>query len=123
MREAVDLVNGLWQAHETALLTSLLESLRSLPDVRILGPDRVASGGLHRCPTVALVPGSKDPAAVARALAERGIMAGAGHFYARRLVEALGISGDRGVVRLSLVHYTSEEDVAALVEALEQVLA
>ncbi len=123
LREAVDLVNGLWQAHETALLTSLLESLRSLPDVRILGPDRVASGGLHRCPTVALVPGSKDPAAVARALAERGIMAGAGHFYARRLVEALGISGDRGVVRLSLVHYTSEEDVAALVEALEQVLA
>jgi selenocysteine lyase/cysteine desulfurase len=44
---------------------------------------------------------------VAAALAPHGIAAGGGHFYAVRLLEALGIDPDRGVLRVSFVHYTS----------------
>ncbi len=40
-------------------------------------------------------------------LARHGIMAGGGHFYAYRLLEAVGIDPDHGVLRLSFVHYTS----------------
>jgi selenocysteine lyase/cysteine desulfurase len=45
-----------------------------------------------------------------------------GHFYAYRLVEALGIETDDGVVRTSFVHYTSEEEVTRLMQALDGIL-
>ena len=49
-------------------------------------------------------------------------MSGYGHFYAARLIEALGIDLEDGVARLSFVHYTSEEDIAQLIDALKKVL-
>ncbi len=42
---------------------------------------------------------------------------GAGPFYAYRLREALGIDPGYGVVRASMVHYTSEEEVDRLIRA------
>jgi selenocysteine lyase/cysteine desulfurase len=37
-------------------------------------------------------------------------------------MEALGIEPDVGVVRVSLVHYTSAEDVDRLLNALDEVI-
>ena len=112
-------VSTLWRSQESALLEPLMAALRGLPTVRVLGSDHASSGdSLHRCPTVAIVPGSRNPAEVAEALAERSLMVGAGHFYAKRLVEALGIDAESGVLRLSFVHYTSPEEIARLTEAL-----
>ena len=59
---------------------------------------------------------------IARRLAQSGIGVGAGDFYAYRLVEALGIDTDDGVVRTSFVHYTSPEEVSRLIEALDSLL-
>jgi len=47
---------------------------------------------------------------------------GVGHFYAYRLVEALGIDTDDGVLRSSFVHYTSPDEVSRLIEALDALL-
>ena len=55
-------------------------------------------------------------------LAEFKLGVGVGHFYAYRLVEALGIDTNDGVVRTSFVHYTSEEEVTRLAQALDSVL-
>jgi len=124
LRTAVNHVNRLWDVHETRLLKPLLSQLRTLPGIRILGPDRVdGHPGMHRCPTVAFVPGDRNPGQVATELADRKIMAGAGHFYARRLVEGLGVDPATGAVRLSFVHYTKDADMAALQEALAAVLS
>ena len=49
-------------------------------------------------------------------------MSGAGDFYAVRPLKALGIDPDEGVVRLSFVHYTSENEVKRLIEALKKIL-
>jgi selenocysteine lyase/cysteine desulfurase len=49
-------------------------------------------------------------------------MAGGGNFYARRPLEAMGIDPDRGVLRMSFVHYTTAEEVERLIAALEAVL-
>jgi selenocysteine lyase/cysteine desulfurase len=59
---------------------------------------------------------------VAEALAAHKVMAGGGDFYAVRPLEALGIAPAQGVLRLSFVHYTSEAEVAQLIEALDRVL-
>jgi selenocysteine lyase/cysteine desulfurase len=110
-------VHDLIRARETALLAPLLDWARGRNDVRLLGPADPA----RRAPTVALV--CREPGeAVAAKLAARRIMAGGGHFYARRLVEAMGVDPDRGVLRLSFLHYTAPEEVARAVEALDAVL-
>ncbi|MFN3607007.1 MAG: nitrogen fixation protein NifS, partial [Cypionkella sp.] len=60
---------------------------------------------------------------VAAALAAQGIAASGGDFYAVRPLEAMGIDRNMGVLRLSAVHYTSQEDVARAIAALDLVLA
>lgn len=117
-------VSALWRSHESALLEPLMAALRAMPSVRVLGSDRPASqGDMYRCPTVAVALRDRDPADVARALASRQLMVGAGHFYAKRLVEALGIDAARGVLRLSFVHYTSLAEVEQLISALQEELS
>ena len=56
------------------------------------------------------------------ALGERGFITGANDFYARRLVEALGLDPDIGVMRVSMTHYTREADVSRLIGALDELL-
>ena len=113
-------VSRLWRAHETATLRPLLDWLSRHPKVRLLGATEQGRG--HRCPTVAFDVAGRSPEAIVAALAEHKIMAGAGHFYAKRLIESLGLDGDRGVVRLSFVHYTSQEDVESAIDALERTI-
>ncbi|MDZ7749679.1 MAG: aminotransferase class V-fold PLP-dependent enzyme [Halofilum sp. (in: g-proteobacteria)] len=115
--ERAQAVHTLQANHERRLLEPLLAYLRERGDVRLLGPDEVTG----RVPTVALQlqrPGLE----VAAALAEHGIMAGGGHFYAVRLLEALGIDPGHGVLRLSFVHYTHPDEIEQAIRALDACL-
>lgn len=116
MRAAM--VSTLWRAQETALLAPLLDWLSHHPRARILGPSEVDS---RRAPTIALAT-ERLPAELEAELARRSIMAGSGHFYALRLVEALGLDPERGVLRLSFAHYTAPAEIEALMKALDAVL-
>ena len=114
-------VSQLWQRHEAELLRPLLAYLAASAKVRLLGPSDASRAG-HRCPTVAFVPLEDDPQVVVAGLIDRGIMTDWGAFYANRVLEGLGVDPERGVVRLSFVHYTSSEDIAKLLTALDEVL-
>jgi selenocysteine lyase/cysteine desulfurase len=59
---------------------------------------------------------------IAQQLAERQIGVGAGDFYALRCVEALGMDPADGVVRVSMVHYNTENEVQSLIRVLDEVL-
>ncbi|PRY24855.1 selenocysteine lyase/cysteine desulfurase [Aliiruegeria haliotis] len=115
--ETATVLHDLMRAHEARIGQPLLDYLSARHDVRLIGP-RDAS---RRAPTVAVDLG-RDPAPVARELAQHGIMAGAGSFYSVRPLEALGIEPERGVLRLSFVHYTSEAEIEQLLAALDKVL-
>jgi selenocysteine lyase/cysteine desulfurase len=110
-------VHDLMRAHETELLQPLLDYLGTRNDLRMLGPRDAAI----KAPTVALDLG-RDPEAVAVALAAKCINAGAGDFYAVRALEGQGVDANRGVLRLSFVHYTSKAEVDALIQALDSIL-
>ena len=49
-------------------------------------------------------------------------MADGGDFYVVRALEALGIDPEHGVLRVSFTHYTTEDEVARLIKALDQVI-
>jgi selenocysteine lyase/cysteine desulfurase len=111
-------VRDLLRTAEKPLLSALLNYLQDRKDLRILGPTNVN----ERAATVAFVPDSIEPAEVVRQLAERGFMAGNGHFYAARLLAAMGVEPTRGAVRLSFVHYNSAQEMSRLIEALDAIL-
>jgi selenocysteine lyase/cysteine desulfurase len=110
-------VHDLMRAHEVRILQPLLDYLAARNDLRLIGPRDAA----RRAPTVAV---ALDCAAepVAAELAKHGIMAGGGDFYAVRPLKAMGVDVERGVLRLSFVHYTTEAEVARLITALDVVL-
>ena len=106
-------VHEMQRIHETKLLEPLLDYLRNRTDLRILGSNSVDG----RVPTVALDLKERGKK-IAKNLAQDGIMADCGDFYAVRLLEALGVDLNHGVLRLSFVHYTSEQDVENLIKSL-----
>ena len=100
-------------SHEAALTERLLRGLDRL------GADRYGLPGVEgRTATVAFNHPQRDPADVARALAETGIAVASGHSYAFDLVHReLGLASRGGAVRASAVHYSDVNDVDALLEA------
>jgi len=118
LRVACERAKEAWQAHEASLLQPVLRWLDASPKVRVLGPTE-NQPELHRCPTVAFTVSDRPSGQIAERLVEQGIMASAGGFYANRLLEALGVNLADGAVRISWVHYTSAEDITALIDALD----
>ena len=111
-------VQALLRHREQDLLEPMLNGLGALSGARIIGRREAH----HRAPTVALSVPGHSARTLCEALAAEGIGTGYGNFYAHRLVEALGLEQDPGVLRCSLVHYNSHEEVDRLVKALERLL-
>ncbi len=111
-------VHGLMRRAEVHMMEPLLDYLAARNDLRLIGPRRARD----RAPTLA-VDLHRAAAPVAAALADHGIAASGGDFYAVRPIAALGIDRAQGVLRLSAVHYTSDEDIARAIAALDAVLA
>jgi len=115
--ERAQRVHDLFRNHETAILAPLLDFLASRNDARIVGPATVE----NRVPTVAVTT-TRNPHEIAESLVEHRVMASAGGFYAVRVLEAMGIPLDPGVLRLSFVHYTSPAEIDQLIAALDATL-
>jgi len=110
-------VHDMMRAHEQEILQPLLDYASAKNSVRLIGPSDAAV----RAPTVALA-AQTNAGTLAKRLAGLNIMAGGGDFYAVRPLEAMGVDMDKGVLRLSFVHYTTRTEVDQLIEALDQVL-
>lgn len=110
-------VHDLMRAQEVAVIQPLLDYLSARNDLRLLGPREAA----RRAPTVA-VELNRVAEPVSEELGRNGIACWAGDFYAVRPLTALGIDLEKGVLRMSAVHYTSADEVARLIEALDRVL-
>ncbi|MEM7257169.1 MAG: aminotransferase class V-fold PLP-dependent enzyme [Pseudomonadota bacterium] len=110
-------VSSLMHAHETALCDQLLDGINALP-IRILGK----TGSDGREANVALVSQKHSSEQLSKALAEKDIAAGNGHFYALRLLESAGITDtEDGVLRISMSHYNTSDDVQRVVDVLRAI--
>jgi len=111
-------VAQLFQQAEHANLVPLLDFLADRPGVRLIGKATTD----NRAPTVALTVKNRDPGDIAAELAAQKIGIGNGNCYAYRIMPALGIPPEQGVVRLSFVHYTTHDEQTRLIEALDKIL-
>src|SRR3954452_17593576 len=103
------------EEHEDALLARLEASLAELPGVTVW------SRAARRTPTVLVTFEGRDPAEAYRFLAERGVNAPAGNFYAIEASRWLGL-GDAGGLRAGLAPYTDADDVDRLLGGLAEFL-
>jgi cysteine desulfurase family protein (TIGR01976 family) len=104
------------QAHEDALFASLLGRLGEIEAVTLHG--RPA----HRTPTALFSVRGHTPQAVYELLAERGVNAPGGSFYALEAAEWLGL-GEAGANRAGLAPYTDDADVDRLIGAVAEIAA
>jgi selenocysteine lyase/cysteine desulfurase len=110
-------VSQLWHAHEADIIKPLFEFLAGRQNIRLLGATHVDA---DRCPLLALDVQGVDPSVLARQLCEAEILCSSGHFYAPRLLEAVGINPLKGALRISMAHYNDANDVTALIAALDK---
>ncbi|MFE1071440.1 cysteine desulfurase-like protein [Streptomyces sp. NPDC058783] len=99
------------EAHEHVLRERIERGLAGLEGVTVYA--RAA----RRTPTLLFTVAGLRPGDVYRQLAERGVDAPAGSFYALEASRRLGL-GDEGAVRVGLAPYTSAADVDRLLTAL-----
>ncbi len=118
-REAVERAFDLMTACELPLQARLVEYLQARDDVRIVGPDH---GGPSRVGTVSFVHAEKSSREITEAVDRSGVAIRHGHMYAYHLCEALGLDPDDGVVRVSLVHYNTPEEIERLIDVLKRAM-
>ena len=103
------------EEHEDQLLAWLEPRIRALPGVRVY------SNARRRTPTLLFTSDRVLPQAIRAALAEVGVNAPAGNFYAWEPSHHLGL-GAEGGVRVGLAPYTDQSDVERLVDGLTDFL-
>lgn len=101
------------RAQEAQLMIPLLDWLANSNSARLIGP----ATPQNRAPTIAVAL-DEPGAVVAERLSRHGIMAGGGHCYAYRLLQALNIDPAHGILRLSFTHYTTPEEISKLIDAV-----
>jgi cysteine desulfurase family protein (TIGR01976 family) len=111
------------QEHERTLAGRLLAGLAAIPGIRVYG--LTAADDLpRRVPTVMLTVEGFTPRELAEGLAERGIFAWDGNYYALNLMERLGLEPTGGgALRIGLAHYNTLEEVERIVSGLRDMTA
>jgi cysteine desulfurase family protein (TIGR01976 family) len=100
------------------LFERLWDDLNDVPGVRLFGPPPQAP----RTPTLAFTVLGTPAAAVSRELADRGIFASHGDFYATTVARRLGVD-EKGFVRIGCACYTSREEIERVIAAVRAVSA
>ncbi len=116
-RTAIELGMAAIGHYERDLLEALMDCLQRLPGVRVYGITDPAQFDC-RVPTVIFTLAGHTPRAVAAHLAQCGIYAWDGDYYAYEIMRALG-HGEHGMVRVGLVHYNTLEEIERLEHALK----
>lgn len=120
LRARMERLYAMFDRHEQVLGQRLLSGLLALPGVRVIGKQTMDG---KRAPTFSFTVEGRAPEAVASRLWAAGIAVGHGDFYARRCVDALGLSPSGGVIRVSLAHYNDEAEVSRFLATLGRIVS
>jgi len=111
---------GVIAAHEETLANRFVEFLLSKPSVRLIG--RATGEAAQRAPTFSFVVEGRAAADIPPLVEDDRVAIRSGNFYAPRLIKALGLEPKDGVIRASMAHYNSMDEVERLIAALDRVV-
>lgn len=119
-RETLAFCYGLIANHEESLTKHILNYLNSKPNIKIIGD--VSSAKSIRVPTISFIVKDTRSDSITAKVDEHKIGIRYGDFYARRLIDDLGLSKQNGVVRVSFVHYNTMGEVDKLIDVFDKIL-
>ena len=119
LRKKIEKINLLISSHEEKIGNIFLEYLKSNNEIKLIGKEKIIDK--DRAPTFAFTSNNYSSKKLSTRLVKNGIATRNDNFYAWRCLKALGICTKDGVVRASMVHYNTEEDVHKLIEAFKKI--
>lgn len=119
-RENADFFYNLIADHEEVLTKKLLDYLISKENVKIIGS--TSHDKNKRVPTISFTVKDRASDSITPIVDKSKIGIRYGDFYARRLIDDLGLAEQNGVVRVSLVHYNTLDEVEKLINVFELIL-
>ncbi len=119
IRSKIEKINDLIAKHEETISNPLLKYIDSRDDIDLIGKKIILEK--NRAPTIAFTFTNLTSLYVSEKLVKNGIATRNDNFYAWRCLKALGIDTNDGVIRTSIVHYNTSEEVKKLIEALEKI--
>lgn len=105
--------------HEASLSRRFLAGIGVISGARVYGisdPSRI----LERTPTFGFILNGCIPRTAAERLAECGIFVWDGHFYAKGVVDQLGLAQHGGLIRIGFAHYNTIDEVDEIITALKK---
>ena len=118
-REKIEKINEIISLHEEEVGNPILEYISSRDDLKLIGKNKIFDK--NRAPTISFISKTLSSKKISEILVNNKIATRNDNFYAWRCLEALNIDPDDGVVRLSLTHYNSKDDVNKLLLALDKI--
>ena len=118
--EKIKKINDLISDHEEKIANCLFDYLKNKKNIKIIGKKRIENK--NRAPTISFTVDGMTSKKVSDLLIKEKIALRNDNFYAWRCLQALGIDTKDGVIRASMVHYNSYEDVEKLIVALNKVI-
>jgi cysteine desulfurase family protein (TIGR01976 family) len=119
-RQMMQVAYKAFEKHEDTLAERLLSYLRGKKSVHIVG---LASGEpCHRMPTISFMVAGCMSQSIVQHVDQFNIGIRFGDFYAKRLIEALGLQVQGGVVRVSIAHYNTLDEIDRLITHLDEVI-
>jgi cysteine desulfurase family protein (TIGR01976 family) len=108
------------ESHEENLSHLFIDFLKSKKNVRIIG-ESLASGSA-RVPTFSFAVHNLKSSEIPLHVDQHKIGIRWGDFYARRLIDDLNLTRQDGVVRVSMVHYNTTDEVKRLISILDTII-
>ena len=112
-------VSSLIEEHEEVLAQKLLSYLNSVEEIKIIGTPSFE--GAKRVPTISFIHKALKSPEIVKKIDKENIGIRFGDFYAKKLIQSLNLEDWGGVVRVSLVHYNTEEEVEKLISAFKKI--
>jgi cysteine desulfurase family protein (TIGR01976 family) len=120
LHHQLEKVFDLIAAHEEELAVPLLEFLNKKKEVKVLG-EKTANKNL-RVPTISFYIENRKSSDIPLLVDQHEVGIRWGDFYARRLIVDMGLFEQDGIIRVSMVHYNTLQEVNKLIEVLDRIL-
>jgi len=105
--------------YEAELLKPLIKFLNHQPEIKIIGLNSHTAN--IRVATLSFIHNNIDSKTIVERVDPHNIGIRFGDFYAVKLIDHLGLRDKHGVVRVSLAHYNTSEEVESLIKALKEI--
>ncbi len=117
-RDKINKINNLISKHEAEIANPVLEYISNRKDLMLIGKKIIKNK--NRAPTISFISKNKTSKEISNILVNNKIATRNDNFYAWRCLNYLNIDTNDGVVRLSMTHYNTNNEINLLLKALDK---